>query len=284
MKSKLYQCLAFAALLLFGGCAEAAITCSVSSNGFIAGFNVGTQTIVQTSFTVSCTRDATSDPTSVNYSNAANNGLYPNGINNRALLSGSNYLRYDAFVDSGCATQWKGANTIAGSISFSGTGTVSKVHNFWGCIAAGAAVPAAGTYTDTVTMTLSYGPTPQATASGTFPVTIISPATCSINPAPGTLAFGTYVAFGSALAGSSGFGITCSKDLPYTLSVSPTGGTIAGVNYTLLLNATATTLNLTGTGVQQNQSIDGSMAAGQAGTCAAGTCSATVPHTLTLTY
>lgn len=288
MTSRLYLGLALATLMLGSLPAQAAITCSVASNGFFGSYNPALKLIVQTSFTVTCDRSASGDPTSVSYTNAADNGLYALGVNNRAFLSGTNYLKYDAYVDGSCGTQWKGNTTIAGTISFSGTGTVSKTHAYWGCVAAGQTGAAAGSYSDSVTMTLSYG-SPTSTSTNTFPVGISTPATCSISTPPGTVAFGTYVAFGGALAASTGFGATCSNYLAYTLSVSPTSGTIAGVNYTLLLQNAApvmsgTTLSVTGSGVQQSYTINGSMAAGQAGTCAAGSCSAAVPHTLTLSY
>lgn len=289
MTARLYQWLAVTLLLLCGAPAHAAISCSVASNGFFGSYNPATQLVLQTSFTVTCTRSATSDPTSVSYANAVNNGLYANGINNRAFQSGSSYMRYDTFVDGSCGTQWKGNSTIGGTINFSGTGTVSQVHTYWGCVAAGLTGLAAGTYSDLATMTLSYGPNPQSTATNTFPVGLSTPATCSISTAPGAVAFGAYVAFGGALAASTGFAATCSNYLPYTLSVTATSGTIAGLNYTLLLQNAApvmsgTTLSVTGNGFPQSYTINGAMVAGQAGTCAAGSCSGTVPHTLTLTY
>lgn len=291
MTSKPCQWLAAAALLFCAAHSNAAITCSLSSSGFSSAYNpaLATPTIVQTSFTVSCTSSAAGDPSSVSYTTAANNGLYANGINNRAFLSGASYIKYDAYIDGSCASQWKGNTTIAGTINFSGTGTVTKTHNFWGCVAAGQTGLAAGVYTDLITTTLSYGPNPQSTATTTFPVNIATPATCSITSIPGNVAFGTYVAFGGALAANASFGATCTNYLAYTLSVSPTGGTIAGIAYTLLLQNAApvmsgTSLSVTGSGVEQTYTINGSMAAGQSGTCAIGTCSATVPHTLTLTY
>lgn len=288
MRSKLSAWLLIAALSCFGGGASAAITCSVSSSGFSTAYDPAGagSTVTQTSLTVICNRGLSTDPTSVNYTIAADNGQNALGINNRAVRTGS-YIRYDAYVDSGCGSQWKGSSTIAGSISFATTGPVSKVHNFWGCVSAGQAGLAAGTYSDNVTMTLSYGPNPQSTYLSSFPVNIATPATCAVSPTPGTVAFGTYLAFGAALATSTTFGATCTNYLPYTVAISPTTGAIAGLTYGLLLNLsglTGTSLSVTGNGFQQNFSIDGAMAAGQAGTCAGGACSGTVAHTLTLTY
>ena len=288
MTSKLRFWLLLVALSLLGTGASAAITCSVASSGFSTAYNptLPGSTITQSSSTVTCNRALGTDPTSVSYTISVDNGQNALGINNRAVRSGA-YIRYDVYLDSACGTQWKGASTIGGSIAFTTTGPVSKVHNYWGCVGAGQTGLAAGTYSDLVTMTLSYGPNPQSTYLASFPVNIATPSTCGVSPTPGTVAFGTYVAFGPALAGTTSFGATCTNYLPYTVAIAPTSGTIAGLSYTLLLNLsglTGTTLSVTGNGVQQNFTIDGTMAAGQAGTCATGTCSGTVAHTLTLTY
>ncbi len=288
MTSKLYGWLLLLALGLFSTSIHAAITCSVASSGFSTAYSPTAAgfTITQSSFTVICNRGLGTDPVSVNYTVAADNGQNSLGINNRATYSGS-FIRYDAYVDGSCATQWKGNLTIAGSIAFTTTGPVSKVHNYWGCVGGGQTGLAAGTYSDLVTLTLGYGPNPQSTYLSTFPVNIATPATCGVSPTPGTVAFGNYVAFGGALARSTTFGATCTNYLPYTVAISPTTGVIAGLTYNLLLNLsglTGTTLSVTGNGFQQNFAIDGSMAAGQPGNCATGLCTGTVAHTLTLTY
>lgn len=288
MTSKLHAWLLLIALSVVGTGASAAITCSVSSSGFSTAYNPAAagSTITQSSFTVTCNRALATDPTSVNYTVAADNGQNALGINNRAARSGA-YIRYDAYIDSACGTQWKGNSTIGGSIAFTTTGPVSKVHNYWGCVGASQTGLAAGTYSDLATMTLSYGPNPQSTYLSSFPVNIATPATCGVSPTPGTVAFGTYVSFGSARAGNTSFGATCTNYLPYTVAITPTTGTIAALTYNLLLNLsglTGTTLSVTGNGAQQSYTIEGTMAAGQAGTCATGTCTGTVAHTLTLTY
>lgn len=288
MRIRSYQWLAAGLLLFASACAHAAITCSVSSSGFSTAYDPLVTANVQTSFTVTCNRGLSTDPMNISYSTINNNGLTPNGMKNQAGLNGS-YVKYDAFTNSSCSnsSQWKGGTAIPGSMLFTTTGPMSNTYNFWGCVPAGAPPVPAGTYTDTVTMTLSYGPSPQSTASASYPVNIATPATCSTT-APGAVAFGSYLAFGGALAASTTFGATCTPYLPYTVVVSPTGGTIAGLNYTLLITPPAgpngTSLSATGVGVLQTYTINGAMAAGQAGLCSGATCSGTVPHTLTLTY
>jgi len=260
--------------------AHGAITCSVSSGGFAAAYdpaNPLTNT-TQSFFTVTCTRGLASDPTSVSYSVAVDNGLYATGVNNRAAF-GANRIRYDVFRDSGCSSKWKGSTTISGTVTFVGTGTVTQQGNYWGCITGGQTGLAAGTYTDSVTMTMTYGPAPSLVSVGSFGVSIGTPATCSVTAPPGTITF-TYLALGPAISPSTTFGVTCTYALPYTMALDVTSAALVGLNYTLALSSPGST----GTGAQQTFSINGSMAAGQAGTCAAGTCTGTRVHALTITY
>lgn len=282
MKTKLMHCLAASTLMLSANAAEAAITCNVSSPGFTAGYtSAGAQVITQTSYSITCSRgvDAT-DPTTTAYAVKVNNGLTPQGQNNQAV-SGTNLLRYDTFTNSTCSAPWK-ANTIvpspAGTITMVGLAPTTVTQNFWGCIAAGL-TPVAGTYTDTVIMTPTYS-TGVVGGVGTFPVTIITPATCTIASIPNiTLAYGG--AFSSTPVTATTLApVTCSNNLPYTLAVSPTSGVSAGINYSLTLPASGT-----GTGSLQNITITATAPTGQAGTCAAAACTgAAQPHTLTVTY
>jgi spore coat protein U-like protein len=251
----------------------------VTSPGFAAAYDPaapGTNTTA-TFFKVTCTRGLSSDPTSVPYSVTVDNGLYPLGVNNRAG-SGANRIRYDVFTNATCATAWKGSTAIGGTITFSGTGTTSQQGTYWGCVGAGQGVPA-GTYNDTVAMTLSYGATPASTATGAFGVTITSPSTCSLTASPGNVVF-AYVSFGPAVAASTTFGVTCTVGLPYSMALSATSGTIVGLDYTLALSAASSA----GTGAQQTHSIDGNMAAGQGGICGAGSCTGSQTRSVTISY
>lgn len=266
-------------LLVAASAAQAAITCSVSSGGVAAAYDPtsAAPNVTQSFFTVTCTRGLASDPTTVDFSVRADNGLNAQGQNNRASMGGS-FLRYDVFRDPGCSSKWKGGTAITGTVSLPTTGTFSAQGVYWGCIAAGLA-PAAGTYVDTVTMTMSYGAAPVSAATGSFGVSIFTPATCTISSAPGPLVF-DYSAFGPAIAPSVAFGVTCTNALPYTLSLDAPGGTLVGLNYGIALSATSGV----GIGAQQNLSIVGSMAAGQPGICTGAVCSGSAVHTLTITY
>lgn len=270
-----------AVLLAFAATsAQAAITCSLSSGGFAAAYDPANPAtnVTQTSFTVSCTRGLAGDPTSVAYSVTVDNGLSPQGQNNRASYL-ANRIRYDSYRDAACSSKWKGATAVGGTINFVGTGTVTQTANFWGCIIAGQTGLPAGTYLDTVIMTMTYGAAPALTAVNSFGVAIGTPATCSIGSPPGTLTF-NYLSLGPAISPGTTFGITCTMALAYTMALDVTTGTLVGLNYSLALS----TPSSTGTGVQQTHSINGTMAAGQAGTCAAGTCTGSRVHALTITY
>jgi spore coat protein U-like protein len=269
------------ALLLWAAPAavQAAITCSITSPGFSAAYDPtsANANITQTFFTITCTRGLTSDPTSVSYQANADNGLFASNGNHNHGAFGASRIGYDLFRDSTCSTQWRGGGgaAINGTISFSGTGTVTQNVTYWGCVPAGQSVPN-GTYTDTVTMTLNYGGT---IVTGSFGVSITTPASCSLTTAPAALIF-NYLSQGALVNASTTYGVTCTLSLPYSVALDALSGTVLGLSYTLSL----ATPSSVGTGSEQTQTINGSMAAGQSGTCATGTCIASQARTLTISY
>ena len=266
-------------LLLPATWAHGAITCSISSPGFSTGYDAAAAiSINQTSYTVSCNRASAADPTSVSYTVATNNGSFAVGNNNRAAYLIVNQLKYDTHKDSLCAIIWKTNAPIAGTINFTTTGTVITQAAFWGCIPAAQAGLLAATYTDTVTLTLSYG-SPTVSVTGSFPVSITPPNNCQITTSPGNIVF-NYTSFGPAVIANTSFSTNCTNALPYTLALDATGSTLIGLNYTLALSASSAT----GTGLAQSFSITGTMAANQSGTCATAICTGSKLHTLTVTY
>lgn len=281
MKTKFIQCIAALVLLLSVNAAQAAITCTISSPGFGAGYTSGgAQVITPSSYSITCTRGLAGDALTTTYAVAIDNGQFANGVNNRAA-SGANRIRYDLFANNTCATSWKGNTTIpatAGTITMSGFTPTTATQNFWGCIAAGL-TPVAGTYSDTVTMTPTYS-AGVVGGTGTFPVNIITPPVCTMGAIPNiTLVYDNAFRVTPATA-TTNAPVTCSNTLSYTLAVSPVNGVSAGINYALSLPA-----NGTGTGVAQAITITATAAAGQAGTCATATCTgAPQTHTLTVTY
>ena len=269
-----FHLMAACSLIACGG-AQAAITCSVSSNGFSSAYvpsNAGTN-ITAASFTMTCTRSASTDATTLIYSVKVNNGSNPSGTQNQAA-SGANRITYDTFTDNACATQWTKKN-LGGTLNMgSDFLPYSQTVSYWGCIPAGQTLVPSGTYTDTVTMTPSVG------SPATFPVSIVTPSSCSIAAGLGNLTF-NYTSFQPAPAAPSlAFTANCTSLLPYSMALDATTGTSLDLNYSLSLSASSGV----GTGAAQSYTINGSMLAGQAGTRAAGSCPSITPRTLTITY
>ena len=277
------------ALVLGGTGAHAAITCtSLTSAGFTTAYVPNSTVSLQLSFTITCNRGSTSDPTSLSYSVKADNGVNQQGnsnANRAALTLGgtTSYINYDVYTPSCGTTQWKNNVTISGTVNWTSTQTGNSTDSqpFWGCIVLAQNPTAAGSYTDTITITATYNPgTGNTTVAGTVPVTIYAPANCVINPAPGNVNI-TYPAFSvSPVSSTTTFGATCTSPMPYSLAVSPVSGTLAGVNYNVTLSAASAT----GSGTLQTYTITVTAPPGQGGTCAGATCTATQTHTLTVTY
>lgn len=287
--------------VLFIHVSQAAVFCSVTSPGFSTAYvtaNTATN-VTATSFSVTCTKDAAGRraTSTVSYQVTAGNGLQPTGTQNRAKkLTG--FLNYSVSTVPTCATAWKGTTilpTIAASFVMAINTTVTNTYTYYGCIPPlQVATAPAGNYTDTVALILARpagggGRGGRVTfTNGTFPVTIIAPATCTLTTPPTNLAF-AYTAFRpTAALASASYGVTCSTLLPYTMSLDATIGVVTGLNYALALNTVATggasPLASVGTGVAQSFFVNGSMAAGQAGACSTAICTGAQVRTLTITY
>lgn len=261
--------------------ARATITCSsVTSSGFTWYYVNGTTVGVQLSYTLTCNRSSTSDPTSLAYSNNVNNGLH----NDNAQLGGNNAdrLAYNLYLGSCAGNLWKNKQptNIDGTITWgaSQTGTGTDTQYFWACINTGQTATASGWYTDTVSMNVKAPG--GLNVSGSIPINIFAPSTCTVTSAPGTIAI-DYTSFSTiSKSGSTSFQTTCTSGMPFTMDVSPASGTLNGVDYTVAPSATAST----GTGSVQNFSITATAISGQSGTCTASTCSQSQVTTLTITY
>jgi len=122
--------------------------------------------------------------------------------------------------------------------------------------------------------------------SGAFDVNITLTSACTVTT-PGNLAF-TYTSLGPAATATSPFDIACTTSLPYTVAVSGAAVTDDVVNLAYTLAVTAPAGGGIGTGAAQAYSIDGTIAAGQAGTCAGASCINTLAtnksKTVTVTY
>jgi spore coat protein U-like protein len=287
MKLKSIQLL-YATVLTCCGCwAQAAITCTAPvSTGFSTAYaSTGVvPNVTQGSVSFTCTRSAAGDTT--NLLLRANNGVNVCAGSNDASFGGT-CINYEAYQNSTCTTLWTGNNN-ATSIPVTLLNNTSPQPisvSFWGCITVAGQAPAAGagTYTDTVTMTVRNTGGGTTYSTGTFPVSVRYPATCTISTAPGNVVL-NYTSFGALVNASTTFKATCTGNLPYTMSLDAYSGTLLGLNYTLNINSQAPPVTSRGTGAAQTHTINGSIAAGQSGTCSTATCSASQTRTLTITY
>jgi len=145
---------------------------------------------------------------------------------------------------------------------------------------------------------LAAGNAQAGSTSGTFNVNVTLTSACTLS-AVNNLAF-TYTSLqgGVSNATGGGFSVSCTTSLPYTFGLQagsgaatpPGAATIlvtdnaVNLDYSLALSAAGGT----GNGVAQNYSVTGSMAASQAGTCAAASCTNAAAtnktHTLIVNY
>jgi len=278
--SALAVLLGFAAAPAFG-----AVTCSASVTSIVKGYdpNAVGDTVATGSYTVSCTRLA-SDPNTFNWQLGADNGLHNAGAQNRVQM-GAAANRYDyelyrltPYIN---ANRWQdaAATRFTGTINFGAGLIASQSGSFDLRLPGPQAVDPAGTYTDTVTVTVRNGSGTMLSQT-TFSVSIITIASCTLTTPPGNINL-AYTSFQVAAASANTtFRVNCTTGIPYTMALDANSGTLVGLNYTVALSQASSN----GTGANQTFSITGGIAGGQAGTCATGSCSASATRTLTITY
>lgn len=270
--------------MVSSGTTFAAVSCSVSVTPMSVVYDptVATENITTGTVTISCTR-AITDANTFAYTVAANNGVQPNGSTNRVQLVAPNRYNYELYRLSPYNTtnRWQTsvANRISGTINFGAALAASNTAPFDLRVPGSQTVVPAGSYTDTVTVTLrnSVGTTINTNAFG---VTVITTNSCQLSTPPGNINF-VYSSFQvAASTANTTFRARCTSGLPYTLALDATSGTLLGLNYSISLSSTSTT----GTGIAQLFTISGTIAAGQAGTCATATCNGNQSRTITVTY
>jgi len=275
------------ALLSLGGPTLAAISCSASVTSMTIVYDPGaaTQNVTTGSYTVSCTRLLT-DPNTFGWQLGVNNGLHFGGGSNNAQNAGGQQYSYDTYRLTPYNNQNKWADTgggssnrFSGTINFGASTSGSATGPFDVMMPAGQTVQPAGTYTDAITVNLRNG-SGTFINSSSFTVTVLTTNTCQISAPPGNVNF-TYTSFqGAAATASTNFGVRCTTALPYTMALDVTSGTLLNLNYTLSLSSASGT----GNGATQTYAINGSMAAGQSGTCATAVCTGSATRTLTLSW
>jgi spore coat protein U-like protein len=282
------------ALSVCGFTAHAAITCSIAPPSAVnIAYVASTSNVQQGSVSATCTRTLAADASSVTLDLGANTGNNGTGQGSDVTL-GSAKIAYSFYTNSACSSQWLKNNygkNISVPLSMPSVNVpVTSTFNYWACIGSQSLSSyTAGLYTDAVGLQLSINGSNMASAS--IAVNLHAPAVCTTSNGPGNLTF-AYNAFSpTAVFAGTSFVANCTNFLPYTMTLNPVSGVVAGLRYTLGLSlATAGTASNTGaitlstianaTGSATHY-INGSMAAAQAGQT--GT---PVPqtHTLTLTY
>lgn len=264
--------------------ASAAYSCSITNVTAISTVyspTVATPNDSTGSYTLSCTRLA-SDSNTMNYTLRADDGIHATGAQNRVQFgAAANRYDYELYRDAGYTQVWgdTGGTDINGTLAFGASLLATFTGPFYLRVPGSQPVDPAGTYTDTVTVTLN----PQGggnTVTAPMSVTVITTNSCQIYSPPGDVSF-AYTSFQvAAAAASTSFGARCTTALPYTMALDATSGTLLGLTYTLALSAAGAT----GTGITQTHSINGSIAGGQAGTCAVASCVGSQTRTLTISW
>lgn len=126
-----------------------------------------------------------------------------------------------------------------------------------------------------------------ATATGTFNVNINLTSACTVDTLPTAATFNYTSLQATAATFATTFNVQCTNTLPIvSVALDSLAVTDAATNlaYTLALAG----VPATATGAAQAVTVNGTMAAGQAGTCATPTCtnaaSANKTRTVTITY
>lgn len=281
-----------AALFLVAGTAQAAYSCNVSATsvGVIYARGGANRVDVVGAVTLNCTRDL-SDANVLSYQIGANNGNHYAGGSRRVRRGTSgDYLDYSltrGAAVGGAATcadssNWDQgfSNSMVGTVNFGAGSAASATWGFCVRIRGNQGNPTAGQYVDIVGLGAQYPMLTGATTTGTFTYTVGARNQCVMNSFPTEMNF-NYNSFQPApQVTTQTFRIACSNNLPWSVALAPANGTLLGLNYTL----SRAPASGTGNGAAQDIVITGTMPANQQGTCATATCSATQPHTLTVTY
>jgi spore coat protein U-like protein len=280
-------------LAMSASSAWAVINCTVTATDISTSYvpTNASATVVAGSYTVNCTRLST-DPSSINYDLQANNGANPTGGSNNRIRLGTtsffyNYELYRSSTISN-ANRWQLAPSrrFTGTVSFTGAALIAS-HGpipFFVNIPAPQTEDPAGSYTDRVTMTLQEDGNGNRLLDGAsgFNVDINTVRRCVFSTPATALNF-TYTSFQTTAASptaASTFQVRCTRQAPYTVALDATTDVLLGLQYNLTLSPTSAT----GNSANQSFTINGTIPAGQAGTCATNTCTGTQQRTLTISY
>jgi spore coat protein U-like protein len=282
-----------------------AINCNVTTNGFTAAYapTVATANDSTGSLTIACTRTL-AEVNNWEFRLRANNGQ--NSIappQNRAQRGATaNHFNYELYTNFAGGTAWASTNaTQIGYLPLSfatGSTFVSVTVPFFARIPGSQVAGTAGTYTDFVTITprVRRTITPRNNTDPPtvqLPVTIITTSYCQFTSPAGTINLNYIALQNTASTASTNFSVRCINGETYSIALSAPISVLLGLNYSLAIStnpggvavpSSTTGTGLTGNGIPQSYNITGTIAAGQAGTCPAGSCNATQIQNLTITY
>ena len=282
--------------------AHAAISCSVNATGVTGVYTVTSALTLTGQFNIVCTR-LTTDASVYRLYLGVNQG--ETAVTGRSMLrqqttnTAANRLNYSIFRNAANTGSWtEGNGQAAGStanggllltVNF-GTGTTfSQTIPYYFRVAPNITGKVSGIYDDeqvqiqvrnvalTGNVTGTSG-TQLATSLFTTNASIVARCYFLTNPTPIVM---NYTAFSNvAVTATSNFGVNCTLSTPYSMALDATSAVLVGLNYSLTLSAPSAI----GNGFTQNHSVSSSIAAGQAGTCATGTCTGTQARVVTITY
>ncbi|MFC5520715.1 spore coat protein U domain-containing protein [Polaromonas jejuensis] len=280
--------------------ANAAITCTLTATSVNLNYvnGQGSDATASGTITVNCTRLST-DPNTQTYWVGVNRGSagalrvfrHGGGATSPDRLNVSVLRNSDG-------NNWTtvGSGRANGTLSFGGALSASAPLTYDFLVAAGQSSKTAGIYDEIFTANLQLTTAGANVATAIFAPTVSITAACFVgqvasgNTAPGAISPSTltlaYTSFAPTnQTATMNFTVDCTRNTTYTLALSLTSGTLLGLNYTLALSPSGGPPAIVGSGLAQPYTVTGTIAAGQAGTCATGTCTATKTGvTLTVTY
>jgi spore coat protein U-like protein len=291
--------LAAAALLCtFALQAKAAVTCTLTATSVDLNYvnNQGTNANASGTITLNCTRLASDLNTQaywIGIDYGSRTGLTRRVFRHGGTTTNANRLDVNIYKN-GTTTDWTNVTTgrVNGTLNFGGALNASTTLTYNFRVPAGQTGNTAGIFDETFISTLQLTTNGPVVANTTFTPTVSITAACFVgqvasgNPAPGAISPTTltlnYTSFApTPQTATMNFTVDCTRGTTYALALAPTAGTLLGLNYTLALSGAGAT----GTGFAQPYTVTGTIAAGQAGTCSTGACTATQTGvTVTITY
>ena len=119
-------------------------TCGISANPIAFGTYTGTVAAQSSTIQTNCT-------TGTAFTVSLNNGVNASGVQRRMTNGSGAYIPYQIYTDAAHTTIFNTTNTATGT----GAGGTEPAINMYGQTSA-VASPASGSYTDTVTATVTY--------------------------------------------------------------------------------------------------------------------------------